>query len=72
MISHTMSDPASLPTEEDRMKAAGLVERAGTVIFGGLPQAEMAKLTGVLELSQIEQTMLQSWSPATSGPTRAA
>ena len=62
MITHTMSDLASLPTEEDRMKAAGLVERAGMVICGGLPQAEMAKLTGVLDLSQIEQTMLQSWS----------
>ena len=62
MITHTMSDLASLPTEEDRMKAAGLVERAGMVICGGLPQAEMAKLTGVLDLSQVEQTMLQSWS----------
>jgi len=62
MITHTMSDLTSLPTEEDRTKAAGLVERAGMVICGGLPQSEMAKLTGVLELSQIEQTMLQSWS----------
>ena len=41
MITHTMKDLLSLPTEEDRMKAAGLVERAGMGICGGLPAAEM-------------------------------
>jgi len=62
MITHTMNDLLSVPTEEDRMKAAGFVERAGMVICGGLPHAEMPKLTSVVQLSQVEQTMLQGWS----------
>ena len=62
MITHTMNDLLSLPTEEDRMKAAGFVERSGMVICGGLPEAEMPKLTSVIRLSQVEQAMLQGWS----------
>lgn len=62
MITHTMNDLLSVPSEEDRMKAAGFVERAGMVICGGLPLAEMPRLTSVVQLSQVEQTMLQGWS----------
>ena len=32
MISHTMSDLLALPTDEDRTKASGFVERAGMVV----------------------------------------
>lgn len=62
MVTHTMNDLLSLPSEEDRMKAAGLVERAGMVICGGLPPAEMPKLARVVQLSRVEQTMLEGWS----------
>lgn len=62
MITHTMNDLLSVPTEEDRMKAAGFVERSGMIICGGLPSAEMPRLTSVVQLSQVEQTMLQGWS----------
>jgi hypothetical protein len=61
MISHTMSDLLSLPSEPDRMKARGFVERAGMVICGGLPAAEMPMLTQVVPLSRAEQQMLISW-----------
>lgn len=61
-ITHTMSDLSALPTEEDRLKAAGFVERSGMVICGGLPPAEMPKLTKVVQLSRVEQALLQSWS----------
>jgi hypothetical protein len=61
MISHTMSDLLALPTEEDRMKARGFVERAGMVIAGGLPQAEMPMLTSAVALSMAEQDLLMSW-----------
>lgn len=61
MISHTMSDLLALPTEEDRMKARGFVERAGMVIAGGLPQAEMPMLTSAVAMSIAEQQLLMSW-----------
>ncbi|WP_188898517.1 ATP/GTP-binding protein [Microlunatus endophyticus] len=61
MISHTMSDLLALPSEEDRMKAKGFVERSGMVICGGLPSAEMPQLTTVVPMSTAEQNMLTSW-----------
>ncbi len=61
MISHTMSDLLALATEEDRMKARGFVERAGMVICGGLPGAEMPLLTSAVPMSEAEQAMLASW-----------
>jgi hypothetical protein len=61
MISHTMSDLLALPTEEDRMKAKGFVERSGMVICGGLPSAEMPQLTSAVPLSLAEQEMLIGW-----------
>lgn len=71
MISHTMSDLLALPTDEDRMKARGFVERAGMVVCGGLPGAEMPMLTSAVPLSRAEQELLTSWQdPGTwdSGP----
>ncbi|CAN5281686.1 ATPase [soil metagenome] len=61
MITHTMSDLLALPTEEERMKARGFVERAGMVVAGGLPSAEMAMLTSAVPLSRAEQDLLVSW-----------
>ncbi len=61
MISHTMSDLQALPSEADRMKARGFVERSGMVICGGLPAAEMPMLTQVVPFSQAEQDMLIGW-----------
>ncbi len=37
MITHTMSDLEALPTESERMKARGFVERSGMVVCGALP-----------------------------------
>jgi hypothetical protein len=62
MITHTMSDLLALPAEEDRMKARGFVERAGMVICGGLPAAEMPRLTDVVGMTTAEQQMIIDWS----------
>lgn len=62
MISHTMSDLQALPHEADRMKARGFVERAGMVLCGGLPAAEMPGLTSAVPLSRTEQQLLASWT----------
>ena len=61
LISHTMSDLMSLPTEMDRMKAQGFVERSGMVVCGGLPAKEMPLLNQAVSLSQREQQLLASW-----------
>lgn len=64
MITHTLKDLESLPSEEDRKKALGFIERSAIVIAGGLPMAEMPKLSKVVSLSAKEQTLLSSWGDA--------
>lgn len=61
MVSHTMSDLLALPSEEDRMKARGFVERSGMVICAGLPSAEMPMLSSAVPLSRAEQDLLIGW-----------
>lgn len=62
MVSHTMDDLKALPTEEDRKKAAGLVERSGMLICAGLPPSEWPRLRSVMRWSQRELDELASWS----------
>lgn len=61
MITHTLKDLLSLPLEEDRVKARGFVERAGYVVTGGVPLAEIPLLGQVCDLSRAEQTLLAGW-----------
>lgn len=62
MITHTMSDLLALPAEEDRMKAKGFVERAGMVICGGLPAAEMPQLNAVVAMTAAEEAVITGWA----------
>jgi hypothetical protein len=62
MITHTMSDLEALPTEAERMKARGFVERSGMVVAGALPSGEMEKLGRAVALSRAEQARLTSWA----------
>jgi hypothetical protein len=62
MITHTMSDLEALPTESERMKARGFVERSGMVVCGALPSGEMEKLNKAVTLSRAEQSRLISWA----------
>ncbi|MBC7274080.1 MAG: ATP/GTP-binding protein [Streptomyces sp.] len=62
MVTHSIDDLLALPTEEDRTKAKGFVERAGMVICGGLPPAEMPHLSQVVELTEAEKRLLTDWS----------
>ena len=61
MVSHSMADFNTLPTEEDRIKATGLVERSKLLFLGGLPRKEMPLLEGVMPFSQEEKDMMISW-----------
>ncbi|MGI5418988.1 ATP/GTP-binding protein [Actinomadura luteofluorescens] len=62
MITHTMADLLSLSDRADRLKAKGFAERAGMVICGGLPQAEMPMVNEVVRMSSIEERMIVDWS----------
>lgn len=62
MITHTFQDLEALPTEEDRKKAMGFIERAGMVICGGLPLSELDILSSRLQFTSAEASMITSWS----------
>ena len=62
MITHTFQDLEGLPTEEDRKKAMGFIERAGMVICGGLPNSELDILNSRLRFTDAEGYMITSWS----------
>ncbi len=62
MISHTMADLKALPSEEERAKAAGLVERSGVLICAGLPRSEMDRLADVARFTDRERAELVGWS----------
>lgn len=62
MITHSMSDLASLASVEDRTKALGFVERSKMLFLGALPAREMDVLGGVMEFSQAEKDLLSSWN----------
>jgi len=73
MVSHTMEDLLALPTESDRMKARGLVARAGMVICAGLPESEFELLRGVARFSRAERDMLIGWTdPSAWNPKTGA
>ncbi|MDR1447958.1 MAG: ATPase [Candidatus Ancillula sp.] len=65
MITHTPKDLFALPTEEDRQKASGLVERSGLKVLGGLSKQDLDMLDKIIDLSQTEKDLVNSWqSPA--------
>ncbi|MGO9955855.1 MAG: ATP/GTP-binding protein [Solirubrobacteraceae bacterium] len=61
MCSHTIKDLLSLPTEHERMRALGLIERSRMHILGALTPEEMPRLAAVTDLSLAEQQELISW-----------
>lgn len=61
-VTHTMEDLNALPTEHDRSKAVGLVERCGMVIAFGLPASEMPRMAKAVKLSNRERDTLSSWT----------
>lgn len=62
MLSHSLGDLEALPTEEDRAKARGFVDRAGTLVLGGLRPRELAQVARVSPLTSSERELVQSWS----------
>jgi hypothetical protein len=61
MITHTPKDLLSLPTEEERQKAKGLVERSGLKFLGGLSKQDLELLDEIIDLSQTEKDLVNNW-----------
>ena len=67
MLTHSLADLDALPTEADRAKARGFVERCAITILAGLPPRELSAVAPVVgHLSTEERRMVASWSTPTS------
>jgi len=71
MATHSLDDLSALPSEEDRAKARGFVERNAITVLAGLPPRELEEVTRVVPLSAREMAMVSSWSAPESWQTGA-
>jgi hypothetical protein len=62
MISHSLADLEALPSEHDRAKARGFVDRAGTLVLGGLRPRELGQVARVSPLTDAERDRIHMWS----------
>ncbi|MEU6332785.1 hypothetical protein ABZ851_36895 [Streptomyces sp. NPDC047049] len=69
ITTHSLSDLEALPTEEDRAKARGFVERSAVTILGALPDLELARVHAVRALTSSEREFVASWSAPESWAT---
>lgn len=73
MITHSLQDLEALPSEEDRAKARGLMERCDTLILAAMPVSELNRVSAQKPLTQSEISLVASWaSPTASGLDVAA
>ncbi len=67
-ITHSLRDPESLPTPEDRAKALGLMERCDSLILGALSKGELERVNEQKPLTSSERELVASWSaPSSTG-----
>ncbi|MFE2644620.1 ATP-binding protein [Streptomyces nigra] len=65
-VTHSLLDVEALPTEMDRAKARGLMDRCDTWVIGASTDEELRRVTGKRSLTEQERMMIGSWSSATS------
>jgi len=65
-VTHSLLDVEALPTEMDRAKARGLMDRCDTWVIGASTEEELTRVTGKRSLTEQERMMIVSWSSATS------
>ena len=72
MMTHSLADLDALPTEEDRAKAKGFVERCAVTILGGLPPRELdAVAAPVLPVSPVIVIAIKLSLPAAAAGSKA-
>jgi hypothetical protein len=62
MMTHSLDDLNALPTEADRAKARGFIDRCAITVLAGLPMRELDEVSRIVPLSQAEKLMVASWS----------
>lgn len=68
MITHSLRDLEALPTEEDRAKAAGLMERCDTLVLAASPASELERISAQRPLTEGERSFVAGWaSPSSTG-----
>ncbi|MFE3455898.1 ATP-binding protein [Nocardiopsis aegyptia] len=68
MITHSLRDLEALPTEEDRAKAAGLMERCDTLLLAAMPPSELDRVSAQRQLTVEERNLVARWaSPSSTG-----
>ncbi|MFF9070537.1 ATP-binding protein [Streptomyces sp. NPDC014891] len=65
-VTHSLLDVEALPTEQDRAKARGLMDRCDTWVIGASSDEELRRVTGKRSLTEQERAMIGSWSSATT------
>ena len=71
MITHSLEDLDALPTEADRAKARGFIERSAVTILAGLPNRELDRLHPITPLTSAERALVTGWAaPAGVGQHR--
>lgn len=76
MITHSLADLDALPTEEDRAKARGIVERCAITVLTALPPRELDRVSEIVPLTTRERELVTSWAapeswlPGTRHPGR--
>ena len=61
-LTHSLADLDALPTEADRAKARGFMERSAITILGGLPEKELRRVSQSVPLSEPEIDMIKGWA----------
>ena len=64
-VTHSLKDLEALPTEADRAKAAGLMERCDTLILGASSHAELRAVSQRKLLTSEEARLVASWAAPT-------
>jgi hypothetical protein len=62
MVTHSLADLDALPTEDDRAKAQGFVERSAIKVLAGLPPRELDRVNEVVRLTGPERELVASWA----------
>jgi hypothetical protein len=62
MMTHSLDDLAALPTEADRAKARGFIDRCAITVLAGLPMRELDQVGVIVPLSDAERQLVASWS----------